>query len=94
MSDNASTAATASSTTTEASQITKTSVVGRWADEPDDVVEEPEATSTSSATDGIILDSLAIDESKKVNNFLDDPEDANIQAVKQTHSLIFIFSFI
>lgn len=81
MSDNASTAATASSTTTEASQITKTSVVGRWADEPDDVVEEPEATSTSSATDGIILDSLAIDESKKVNNFLDDPEDANIQAV-------------
>ncbi|KAL4560445.1 hypothetical protein LXL04_032596 [Taraxacum kok-saghyz] len=77
MSNNESTAAAAAAD----SPITKPSVVGRWADEPDDVPEEPDAPSTSSATDEVKLESLAIDESKKVNNFLDDPDDSNIEAV-------------
>ncbi|CAH1434101.1 unnamed protein product [Lactuca virosa] len=42
MSDNVSTAAT----TTKASLITKTLVVGRYAEEPDDIIYEPEATFT------------------------------------------------
>ncbi|KAJ0443498.1 putative RNA helicase [Helianthus annuus] len=65
------------------------SVIGRWADEPDDVPEESTASSSSAAAgstaaataDEVNLDSLAVDDSKKVNDFLDDPEDSNIQAV-------------
>ncbi|KAK1426047.1 hypothetical protein QVD17_14715 [Tagetes erecta] len=63
----------ASSATTSDSPLTKP-VVGRWADEPDDVPEE-----TDSAADQ--LNSLAIDESKKPNDLLDDPDDSNIEAV-------------
>ncbi|KAJ9559016.1 hypothetical protein OSB04_013630 [Centaurea solstitialis] len=75
---------TDSTTTAAASSVLpKLPEVGRWADEPDDVPEEPEAPSTSSETVAaeVNLDSLQIDESKKVNNFLDDPEDSKIQAV-------------
>ncbi|MFS8026481.1 putative RNA helicase [Helianthus anomalus] len=64
------------------------SVIGRWADEPDDVPDESTASSSSAAAttaaptaDEVNLDSLAVDDSKKVNDFLDDPEDSNIQAV-------------
>nr|GEX73224.1 DEAD-box ATP-dependent RNA helicase 38 [Tanacetum cinerariifolium] len=69
------------STTSEA--IPKTTVTGRWADEPDD---EPEVASTSSMTvheeEAIDLNKLAIDDSKKKNTgFLEDPEDNNIEAV-------------
>ncbi|GJT50744.1 DEAD-box ATP-dependent RNA helicase 38 [Tanacetum coccineum] len=72
---------TESSTTSEA--IPKTTVTGRWADEPDD---EPEVASTSSMTvneeEAIDLNKLAIDDSKKKNTaFLEDPEDNNIEAV-------------
>ncbi|KAL8214497.1 hypothetical protein R6Q57_003946 [Mikania cordata] len=65
--------ADSASSTTEDSPITKP-VVGRWADEPDDVPE----TSDSAADK---LGSLAIDESKKVNDFLDVTDDSNIEAV-------------
>ncbi|KVH99939.1 DEAD-box ATP-dependent RNA helicase 38 [Cynara cardunculus var. scolymus] len=79
MADNDSTST--ATATAAASPIPKSPEVRRWADEPDDVPEEPEAPSTSSDTATAELGSLSIDESKKVNNFLDDPEDSNIQAV-------------
>nr|XP_043610737.1 DEAD-box ATP-dependent RNA helicase 38 [Erigeron canadensis] len=66
--------------TAESSPIPKSTVVGRWADEPDDVPDQSEPDSQPSTSD-INLNSLQIDESKKLNNFLEDPEDSNIQAV-------------
>ncbi|MEI4872808.1 hypothetical protein Q8G47_29210, partial [Klebsiella pneumoniae] len=42
--------------------------------------DEPESPSTSEDKE-LKLDSLKIDETKKVNEFLDDPEDSNIKAV-------------
>ncbi|XP_056170673.1 DEAD-box ATP-dependent RNA helicase 38 [Syzygium oleosum] len=61
-----------------------------WGDEVDDEAEEEQsaAATTSTATTsadkaGADLDvaSLTIDESKKINKFLDEPEDSNIRAV-------------
>lgn len=79
-------------TTADSSYPITKSVIGRWADEPDDIPEEPQAPSTSSTNDNLNLNSLAIDESKKVNNFLEDPEDSTIQAVN--HSNLFQFQLI
>ncbi|KAM7496588.1 hypothetical protein LguiA_021002 [Lonicera macranthoides] len=75
-----------SSLTTTASssaeQATKPPEVKRaWADEPDDEPEEAPSTSADKVLPQIELDSLAIDENKKINKFLDDPEDANIETV-------------
>ncbi|KAL5713870.1 RNA helicase [Ranunculus cassubicifolius] len=67
----------------------------RWADEEDDPEPEPEpepesvsqseeSTSSTSAPNvetPADLESLKIDESKKSNNFVDEPEDSNIKAV-------------
>ncbi|KAL4354947.1 hypothetical protein GQ457_06G009440 [Hibiscus cannabinus] len=55
----------------------------RWADLEDDALEEPSASSTSeekSATE-LGVENLTIDENKKINKFLDEPEDSNIKAV-------------
>ncbi|GFS45917.1 P-loop containing nucleoside triphosphate hydrolases superfamily protein [Actinidia rufa] len=49
-----------------------------WADEAD---EEQKVDDKSPTATDINLDSLAIDETKKVHKFLDDPEDSNIKAV-------------
>ncbi|XP_071690645.1 DEAD-box ATP-dependent RNA helicase 38 [Rutidosis leptorrhynchoides] len=81
MADTDSAATTTANTTTTTSPIPKSTVVGRWADEPDDIPDEPPSTSSDATADEVNLSSLAIDESKKLNNFLDDPEDSNIQAV-------------
>lgn len=51
----------------------------RWGDEEDDPVEES-AVSSSSAE--LNVENLKIDENKKINKFLDDPEDSNIKAVR------------
>ncbi|KAI3714578.1 hypothetical protein L6452_21535 [Arctium lappa] len=69
-----------STSTTSPSPITKPPDLRRWAD---DVPEKPDPPSTSSATDiaATELDSLSINESKKVNNVLNHPEDINIHAV-------------
>ncbi|XP_015898601.3 DEAD-box ATP-dependent RNA helicase 38 [Ziziphus jujuba] len=48
----------------------------RWGDEEDDPVEESTISSSS-----LELENLKIDENKKINKFLDDPEDSNIKAV-------------
>uniref|UniRef100_A0A5B7BGM0 RNA helicase n=1 Tax=Davidia involucrata TaxID=16924 RepID=A0A5B7BGM0_DAVIN len=80
----ASTAAATTTTTTTATQETKPPEVKlSWGDEVDDVPEEPEVPSTSDdkTTSELKIDSLAIDENKKVNKFLDEPEDSNIKAV-------------
>lgn len=48
----------------------------RWADEEDDPAEESTVSSS-----GLELENLKIDENKKINKFLDDPEDSKIKAV-------------
>lgn len=62
----------------------------RWADEVDDPEDDPTPipipTSSSSSppdikAEEINLESLAIDDTKKTNNFVDEPEDSNIKAV-------------
>ncbi|XP_076917804.1 DEAD-box ATP-dependent RNA helicase 38-like [Bidens hawaiensis] len=63
---------------TESSSNTKPVVAARWADEPDD---EPEDSNSNSNAAADNLASLAIDGSKIANDFLDDPDDSNIQAV-------------
>ncbi|GFS45692.1 P-loop containing nucleoside triphosphate hydrolases superfamily protein [Actinidia rufa] len=58
---------------------TKTTEIKRsWGDEAE---EEQEVDGKSPTATDISLDSLAIDETKKVHKFLDDPEDSNIKAV-------------
>ncbi|KAI3826155.1 hypothetical protein L1987_00200 [Smallanthus sonchifolius] len=57
------------------------SVTGKLADESDDVTAESEELSVSSPAVEVTLDSLAIDESRNVNNSLDDPADSNIRTV-------------
>jgi ATP-dependent RNA helicase DDX19/DBP5 len=53
-----------------------------WADVPDDEPEAPEAPEASETSEPEIkLDSLSISEPKKIHEFLDDPEDANIETV-------------
>lgn len=59
----------------------------RWGDEEDDPVEES-AVSSSGAE--LNVENLKIDENKKINKFLDDPEDSNIKAVRSL-SLLSIF---
>ncbi|KAL5563781.1 hypothetical protein UlMin_033528 [Ulmus minor] len=51
----------------------------RWADEEDDPVEDSKPSSSTSALESIVED-LKIDENKKINKFLDEPEDSNIKA--------------
>ncbi|CAK7343294.1 unnamed protein product [Dovyalis caffra] len=51
-----------------------------WGDEVDDEEEQP-CASEEKAVSELNVDALAIDENKKVNKFLDDPEDSRIQAV-------------
>ncbi|XP_021289921.1 DEAD-box ATP-dependent RNA helicase 38 [Herrania umbratica] len=55
----------------------------RWADLEDDPPEEPSASSASEEKGAPELDveNLAIDENRKINKFLDEPEDSNIKAV-------------
>ncbi|KAK3406250.1 hypothetical protein EUGRSUZ_K02417 [Eucalyptus grandis] len=56
-----------------------------WGDEVDDEPEEqssaPASTSADKAGAELDVDSLTIDEGKKINKFLDEPEDSNIKAV-------------
>lgn len=75
--DAATATATAASTTTE----TKPPVTQptRWGDIEDDAPEEPNPESSS--TSELNLETLKIDETKKINKFLDEPEDSNIKAV-------------
>ncbi|XP_057463762.1 DEAD-box ATP-dependent RNA helicase 38-like [Actinidia eriantha] len=55
-----------------------TEIKRSWGDEAE---EEQEVDGKSPTATDINLDSLAIDETKKVHKFLDDPEDSNIKAV-------------
>ncbi|KAL7170314.1 hypothetical protein ACSBR2_035228 [Camellia fascicularis] len=52
-----------------------------WGDEAEE--EEPDTPSTSDdkTTSNLKLDSLSIHDTKKLHNFLDDPQDSNIKAV-------------
>ncbi|XP_047327612.1 DEAD-box ATP-dependent RNA helicase 38-like [Impatiens glandulifera] len=61
-----------------------------WADEVDEEVQDEEpsvssveksSSSKDKAVDDLSLESLAVDETKKVNMFLEDPEDSSIEAV-------------
>lgn len=54
-----------------------------WADEADEESEQENAPSTSEdkAAAELDVDSLTIGEQKKINKFLDEPEDSNIKAV-------------
>ncbi|EXB93970.1 DEAD-box ATP-dependent RNA helicase 38 [Morus notabilis] len=51
----------------------------RWGDIVDDDAEDP--TTESGSPSEVNLEGLKIDESKKINRFLDEPEDSNIKAV-------------
>ncbi|XVF07782.1 hypothetical protein REPUB_Repub06bG0169400 [Reevesia pubescens] len=55
----------------------------RWADLEDEAPEEPSASSTSEEKGApeLSVENLTIDENKKINKFLDEPEDSNIEAV-------------
>ncbi|XVE96550.1 hypothetical protein REPUB_Repub02eG0232200 [Reevesia pubescens] len=55
----------------------------RWADLEDEDPEEPSAASTSDekGEPDLNVENLTIDENKKINKFLDEPEDSNIKAV-------------
>ncbi|KAK1403357.1 DEAD-box ATP-dependent RNA helicase 38 [Heracleum sosnowskyi] len=64
-------AASAGTSTESSAQQTKLPESKRWADVSDDEKDEIESK----------IESLAIDEPKKVNEFLEDPESANIEAV-------------
>ncbi|KAF2289842.1 hypothetical protein GH714_038879 [Hevea brasiliensis] len=60
----------------------QTAEIKRWGDMVDD--EEQPGDTASSSDDKVVeelkVDKLAIDDSKKINKFLDDPEDSSIQA--------------
>ncbi|KAL8204943.1 hypothetical protein R6Q57_010566 [Mikania cordata] len=59
-------------------------VTARWAEEPDGEPEESAGAPisiTSVADEVVNLNSLRIDESRNVNDFLDDPEDSTIETV-------------
>lgn len=64
-------ATTAGTSTESSSQQTKLPESKRWADVSDDEKDEIESK----------IESLVIEEPKKVNEFLDDPESSSIQAV-------------
>ncbi|CAL5334645.1 unnamed protein product [Camellia sinensis] len=84
--DSTTTAAAASSSSSAAATVAETKPSETklsWGDIVDEP-EEPDAPSTSdekSTSDDLKIESLAIDETKKVHKFLDDPEDSNIKAV-------------
>lgn len=59
----------------------------RWGDEEDDPVEE---STVSSSGAELNVDGLKIDEEKKINKFLDDPEDSNIKAVRSLSLSLFL----
>ncbi|XP_065856125.1 DEAD-box ATP-dependent RNA helicase 38 [Euphorbia lathyris] len=77
------TAAAATSTSTATAEIKPqvTEVKRCWGDEVDDEEQVNEPASTSEDKVVPELDELTIDDSKKVNKFLDEPEDSNIRAV-------------
>lgn len=55
-----------------------------WGDEVDD----EEAVDSKSGAE-LDVDGLAIDENKKINKFLDEPEDSNIKAVRSLFPELF-----
>lgn len=69
----------------------------RWADEADEETpKEPSASSTSEdkGAEELGVENLAIDEEKKkINKFLDEPEDSNIKAVCLFVCLFLFFFF-
>ncbi|KAF5204154.1 Dead-box atp-dependent rna helicase [Thalictrum thalictroides] len=78
----------------DSSSTTSSTVGQRWGDVEDDPVEveestsqTPENASSSSAVEVPNLDALAIDENKKKNDFLDEPEDTHISAVTSGDTL-------
>lgn len=77
-----STTTTAEAPTPEETKKTTEAPV-RWADLEDEASEEPSASSTSDdkRAPELGVENLKIDESKKINKFLDEPEDSNIKAV-------------
>lgn len=79
-----STPATIAGTSTESStQESKLPESKRWADVSDDEKDDIESK----------IDSLAIDEPKKVNEFLEDPESSSIEAVLSHSPLQFVFLY-
>ncbi|TYI87304.1 hypothetical protein E1A91_D04G126000v1 [Gossypium mustelinum] len=85
MAETASNSAPSTTTTAEAPapQETKktTEAPVRWADLEDEASEEPSALSEDKGAPELGVENLKIDESKKINKFLDEPEDSNIKAV-------------
>lgn len=85
MAETASNSAPSTSTTAEAPapQETKktTEAPVRWADMEDEASEEPSTSSEDKGAPELGVENLKIDESKKINKFLDEPEDSNIKAV-------------
>ena len=77
------TSTTAATTKAPTPQETKKAAPTRWADLEDEAPEEPSSSSTSEEKGVPELDvgNLKIDENKKINKFLDEPEDSNIKAV-------------
>nr|DAD48742.1 TPA_asm: hypothetical protein HUJ06_018679 [Nelumbo nucifera] len=71
----------AASGTENVPEVNPPQVRRSWADEEDDMAEEPTSSASGDKPAELNVDSLAIDESKKVNKFLDEPEDSNIKAV-------------
>ena len=86
----ADTAANSATSTTAAAEVptpqeTKKVIEAstRWADLEDEASEEPSASSISEEKGApeLEVENLIIDENKKINKFLDEPEDSNIKAV-------------
>lgn len=84
MADAADTVATATtSAAAESASKPKAAEPKRWADEEDDVPEEPSSSSEGKTVAELNVDALSIDE--KTNKFLDEPEDSNIRAVRSLY---------
>ncbi|XVE61600.1 hypothetical protein DITRI_Ditri06bG0053300 [Diplodiscus trichospermus] len=84
MADAAADSATSTTAATElpTPQETKkaTEMPTRWADLEDEAPEEPGSSEDKGAPE-LKVENLTIDENKKINKFLDEPEDSNIKAV-------------
>ncbi|XWS59580.1 hypothetical protein CRYUN_Cryun08bG0134300 [Craigia yunnanensis] len=87
MADTAANSATSTTAAAEAPTPQETKKVieasTRWADLEDEASEEPSASSISEEKGApeLEVENLIIDEKKKINKFLDEPEDSNIKAV-------------
>lgn len=62
-----------------------------WGDEVED--ETPEEPSASTTESELNVGGLAIDENKKFNKFLDEPEDSNIKAVRSLSHPVAVIKF-